>query len=218
MIRIKCPNAKCAKELGIDESKAGGVGACPNCGTKFRIPSAAKIAAKAQQSKTGAPKPPPAPPGSANANKKPWQSEDDFNPYAIKQETEEKGPPEDDRVDQMVRDDFRNKKRERAWKEVGLPTTLMKVLSLIAVGLSLLIFVLATIDVVLYNFKLEQMANPPPGEPKVDPPEMFFADFFNSAPGEAPAMLNWLIWFGILIVELAIFGTILAGAEAMKKL
>jgi predicted nucleic acid-binding Zn-ribbon protein len=179
MIRIKCPNTKCGKELGIDESKAGAVGACPNCGQKFRIPAASKTAAKTPAKDATPPKPAPKP-GSANANKKHWQADDDFDPYAVKQEVEEKGPPEDDRVDTMVRDDTRNRKREKAWKEVGLATTLMKVLSLVIIGIMLLLFIGVSIDVILYNFKLEQMKSPPPGEPKVDPPTMFFADFFNS--------------------------------------
>jgi hypothetical protein len=36
MIRVQCP--KCEKKLGVDDSKAGGVAACPDCGQKFRIP------------------------------------------------------------------------------------------------------------------------------------------------------------------------------------
>src|ERR1700730_9496342 len=36
MIRLQCP--KCEKKLGVDDSKAGGVGVCPECGQKFRIP------------------------------------------------------------------------------------------------------------------------------------------------------------------------------------
>jgi hypothetical protein len=220
MIRIKCPNTKCGKELGIDESKAGAVGACPNCGQKFRIPSApakstakapAKqpVTAKGSGAKTDVPQP--------TTTKKHWQAEDDFNPYAVKHEVD-KPPPEDDRVDQMVRDDWRNKKREKAWKEVGVPTTLMKVMSMVLIGLWLFTFTLVSIDVILYNFKLEQMAHPPPGEGKIDPPEMFIADLFGSAPGEAPAMLCWLIWFIILVINLSIYGTIIAGAESMKRL
>lgn len=37
MIRIKCP--KCATALTVDDSAAGGVGECTDCGTKFRIPA-----------------------------------------------------------------------------------------------------------------------------------------------------------------------------------
>jgi hypothetical protein len=39
MIRIKCP--KCANSLSIPDAQGGGVGACPKCGQKFRVPAAA---------------------------------------------------------------------------------------------------------------------------------------------------------------------------------
>lgn len=223
MIRIKCPNAKCGKDLGVDESKAGAVGACPNCGQKFRIPSAAAkvasktpakqpVTAKESTSKPAAKKPDP--------NKKHWQADDDFDPYAVKQEVDDKPPPEDDRVDQMVRDDWKNKKREKAWKEVGIATTLMKIISMVMIGMWLLLFTLVSIDVILYVFKMEQMAQVPVGGEKApDKPEMFIADiYFGARPGEAPAMLIWAIWFGELVVALAIYGTIIAGSESMKKL
>src|SRR5439155_23920560 len=38
MIRIKCP--KCATALMVEDSAAGGVGECTDCGTRFRIPAA----------------------------------------------------------------------------------------------------------------------------------------------------------------------------------
>ena len=37
MIRFRCP--KCDKTLGVDESRAGEVGVCPECKSKFRIPA-----------------------------------------------------------------------------------------------------------------------------------------------------------------------------------
>src|SRR5438876_1043445 len=39
MIRIKCP--KCANPLAIPDTQAGGVGSCPKCGQKFRVPAVA---------------------------------------------------------------------------------------------------------------------------------------------------------------------------------
>src|SRR5262245_10193320 len=45
MIRIKCP--KCATALMVDDSSAGGVGECTDCGTRFRIP-ATKVTAQAR--------------------------------------------------------------------------------------------------------------------------------------------------------------------------
>jgi hypothetical protein len=38
MIRIKCP--KCAAPLALEDSSAGGVGECTECGAKFRVPAA----------------------------------------------------------------------------------------------------------------------------------------------------------------------------------
>jgi hypothetical protein len=48
MIRLKCP--KCSFALALDDSKAGQVGLCSECGAKFRIP-ARKPAAPARPTK-----------------------------------------------------------------------------------------------------------------------------------------------------------------------
>jgi hypothetical protein len=220
MIRVKCPNPKCRKDLGIDESKAGSLASCPNCGQKFRLPAPEKVAAKAN--KQAANKPGTAAKSPSDSGKKPWQMEDDFNPYQVKIE-EDKPPPEDDRVDQMVRDDFRQRKREKAWKEVGFPAKLMKIMGLIFLVVEILIFLLISLDVVLYNFKLEQISSNTPSGEKPDLPELFIAEIFvpffgQSAPGEAPTGLIWATAFGLFVVRLIYLVVVLAGAESMKKL
>jgi DNA-directed RNA polymerase subunit M/transcription elongation factor TFIIS len=48
MIRIKCP--KCAASLALEDSEAGGVGECTECGAKFRVP-AAKAKSRARASR-----------------------------------------------------------------------------------------------------------------------------------------------------------------------
>ena len=45
MIRLQCP--KCETKLGVDDSKAGGVAVCPDCGQKFRIPGKPAASASA---------------------------------------------------------------------------------------------------------------------------------------------------------------------------
>jgi hypothetical protein len=190
----------------------------------MRLPPAEQISAKARSPVGGKADGAKSASLPAAGGKKPWQAEDDFNPYQVKIEPD-KPPPEDDRVDEMVRDEFRKRKRDRAWKEVGFPAKLMKIMGMIIIALSLLIFLLATLDIILYNFKLEQLnlkgsdqdAPRASGE-KIDLPELFIADLFNSPPGEAPTGILWLIWFGMLVLDLGIFGTILAGAESMKRL
>jgi hypothetical protein len=83
MIRVKCP--KCEKRLGVDDTKAGGVAVCPECGQKFRIPGIpAKTAAAAQKSDpaksaTGKAKPKPQPPARP---KEAWE-EEDSSPYEV---------------------------------------------------------------------------------------------------------------------------------------
>jgi hypothetical protein len=37
MIRVKCP--KCASPVSVADADAGGVGSCPRCGQKFRVPT-----------------------------------------------------------------------------------------------------------------------------------------------------------------------------------
>jgi hypothetical protein len=51
MIRVSCP--KCQKKLGLVDALAGGVGVCPACGAKFRVP---KVTAPAAGKPTAPPK------------------------------------------------------------------------------------------------------------------------------------------------------------------
>jgi len=98
MIRVKCP--KCEKTLSIDDSKAGGVGSCPGCGQKFRIPGvkAEKSAApRPSQTKAAVRRDRPAPSKVANPKspkpaasppKEAWE-EEDSSPYTMEKPIEQ---------------------------------------------------------------------------------------------------------------------------------
>ena len=127
MIRVQCP--KCDKKLALDDSKAGGVGACPACGQRFRVPGtraqtpdtpnadkvratgparhANKATAKQRPAaKQTAPQQPPARP------KEPWE-EEDSSPYAVREEPESDDKP---KVEYGIDKDY-EKKVERKQRE-----------------------------------------------------------------------------------------------------
>jgi hypothetical protein len=130
MIRVQCP--KCDKKLALDDSKAGGVGACPACGQRFRVPGTrsqtpdtpnadkvrasgpsrqadAKKSVTAKQrpaAKQTAPQQPPARP------KEPWE-EEDSSPYAVREEPESDDRP---KVEYGIDKDY-EKKVERKQRE-----------------------------------------------------------------------------------------------------
>ncbi|TMQ34936.1 MAG: hypothetical protein E6K70_04975 [Planctomycetota bacterium] len=127
MIRVQCP--KCDKKLALDDSKAGGVGACPACGQRFRVPgtraqtpdtpNADKVRASgparhankatAKQRPAGkqtAPQQPPSRP------KEPWE-EEDSSPYAVREEPESDDRP---KVEYGIDKDY-EKKVERKRQE-----------------------------------------------------------------------------------------------------
>jgi len=98
MIRVKCP--KCEKTLSVDDSKAGGVGSCPACGQRFRIPGvkAEKSAApRPSQTKAAVRRDRPAPSKVANPKspkpaarppKEAWE-EEDSSPYTMENPIEQ---------------------------------------------------------------------------------------------------------------------------------
>jgi uncharacterized Zn finger protein (UPF0148 family) len=58
MIRLKCP--KCSFALALEDSKAGQVGLCTECGAKFRIPARKSAAAARPTKESEAKRRPPA--------------------------------------------------------------------------------------------------------------------------------------------------------------
>src|SRR5687767_6047075 len=100
MIRIKCP--KCQQVLSLDDALAGTICSCDHCGQRFKAPQPKAAAGKK-----------PAVPATKAPAKKAWQEGDDFTPYAVIQpEESDTRVKDDDRIDQMVKDSFRQKKRE----------------------------------------------------------------------------------------------------------
>jgi hypothetical protein len=155
MIRLQCP--KCETRLGVDDSKAGGVAVCPDCGQKFRIPGKPPASAskpnpakttppprkQAAPAKQAAAKPAPPP----SRPKEPWE-EEDSSPYAV-QEIEELG---DDalKVEYGVDKDY-EKKVERKRKEEEqqeFRTFLGTVVLLVVVGVVVCLLPLIMADLI----------------------------------------------------------------------
>jgi len=136
MIRMQCP--KCEKKLGVNESLAGGVGTCPECGQKFRIPgkpakaNAAKANAPARKQTVPAKQgsKPPAPP---SRPKEDWE-EQDSSPYNVHDTVE---PGEDAKkveygVDKEYEKKLERKRVDEAKKE--LQTFIGLILLLLFIG------------------------------------------------------------------------------------
>jgi hypothetical protein len=115
MIRVKCPN--CELKLSLEDSKAGGVGSCPDCGQRFRIPNAgAEAAPKPRENPARRTPPQERPTRAAEAAARPapqpprrpgdsWMYEDS-SPYAVKDEPDPEPPKELRRVSEDPDDDL----------------------------------------------------------------------------------------------------------------
>jgi hypothetical protein len=220
MLRVKCP--QCAKELSLKPETAGKTVRCPNCTTAFKTPAAAPRAAPAK-----APAAKPASEPAAAIGKAPQpHPDDDFNPYGFKADVP---PPDaealkDDRIDEMVIMAQRQKARNKAWEQIGMPAKFIKRGALSAVVLWIVCMFWITVCVVLYLHKLEQLAaNPRANVGFVKPGEVARAEYvwpLNELPRniqEQPGLI-WGVSFGVFVVVMAIYGVVLTGAEAMKKL
>jgi DNA-directed RNA polymerase subunit RPC12/RpoP len=194
MIRIKCP--KCQKVLGLDESQAGLPASCPSCRQKFMVPGAKQPA--------GAGKPADKP--AQDVWKKPGTEEDDFKPYTFKDE----GPPklvEDKQVDDMVKFATRQRQRERAWNQVGLPAKVLKIWTLVVLTSNILWFFYLMMVLILFWHKQRQGIDSPPLFP-----------FNDIAAENFPALLVFAVGVGGFLFACAICGMILSGVEKMKTL
>ncbi|HMC88689.1 MAG TPA: hypothetical protein VKI17_04035 [Gemmataceae bacterium] len=84
MIRMQCP--KCEKKLGVSDSLAGGVGTCPECGQKFRIPgkpvAEASAGAAPARKQTVPAKQGSKLPAQPSRPKEAWE-EEDSSPYKV---------------------------------------------------------------------------------------------------------------------------------------
>jgi hypothetical protein len=166
MIRVSCP--KCQKKLGLDDSKAGGVGVCPGCGAKFRVPkpAASGTGPAAPSKKPSAPakdvgiragakaeaKAKPTPPAAPPPKQASADDDDGAIPYlVVKNPTP---PPEpkkrrkqmsDDEIDEIGVDKEYLKKRKKKKKEresSGMSGSLIAAVALLVIwiGMSLLVW------------------------------------------------------------------------------
>jgi hypothetical protein len=204
MIRIKCP--KCQKVLGLDDSTAGKPALCPACKARFMVPGPAKApAAAGAGAKPGGPPAPKSGPAQ-DTWKKPGTEEDDFKPYVLQSEPPRK-KVEDKQVDDMVKFAMRQKERDRAWKQVGLPAKILKVTAMSELGTCILAFIYISVVIILFLHKQRQGANTEPLFPFNDIPAARF-----------PAYLVWGLTFGGFVLACVVYGVVLTGAESMKKL
>ncbi len=134
MIRFKCPT--CAKQLRVDDSKAGAVATCPGCSNKLRIPrpsaadtSTPETEPEEERVAAGRKKPAPAPDPEDEPDAPP-EAGDEESP-----EEEEHGSDEgdDDRPRERRRRRRKKKRRARAGFEYWLNPLLMVLVGLVVV-------------------------------------------------------------------------------------
>jgi acetyl esterase/lipase len=131
MIRFRCP--KCDKRLGVKESQAGTIGACPECKHKFRIPGVpAEDEFTNSPPRKSAPKEEDERPAPAPRKRRRVDDEDRFSP----EDDERPSPPlrkrrrvddDEDRSsddDEAERKPARKRKKKRRKKASGLPAWL----------------------------------------------------------------------------------------------
>jgi hypothetical protein len=217
MIRVKCP--KCEKMLGMDDAKAGTLAGCPACGAKFRVPGEKASVQAAAKTKPGGKKivkkvkkP--------DKTKRPWGGDepDDFTPYVVAPASGPDRPPDTSDADTMARHAERQQERNRAWREVGFPAKLMKIMGISMCVILFLAFAYVTVSIVLYVHQtaMFQAAGAREGQgvfkPKPLPP------INQIVPQHLTAGGMEAISAGVLIFGLLYFGFIIAGAEKMKRL
>ncbi len=208
MIRVKCP--QCERTLGVDDAKAGKTVKCPECQNPIPVPAAAKAAAV--KGKPAKPK-----------KYRPGEEPDDFDPYAVDRSEAPKMEGEMELVDDLVRHADKQRKRQKAWNKVGPAARLMKVISFISCIVFIVAFLYMLMTVVLYEHQLKlateekSFSGKSQGPPKpIWPLEEFLATRQHG--GLTSAWWVAVIFFGIMVFGLLWFGTIIAGAEKMKKL
>jgi hypothetical protein len=129
MIRFECP--KCNKKLAVKESRAGGVGVCPECKGKFRIP-----AAPTEEEPTSSPG------TKAKASEEIQESLPEVRERRRAEDADSSS--NDDEAERIPRRKKKKKRRKTAW---GLPAWLdpylaalavLGVVGLLSVGISLI--------------------------------------------------------------------------------
>jgi hypothetical protein len=122
MIHFQCP--KCRKKLGVKEEQAGGVGVCPECQCKFRIPA---------MPNTG--EPASLPPRRSEPGR---QEDGPARPVRKRKRVEDDDdqPPDDDEADRKRARKRGKKRRKRAASpSSGMPEFVVPLISLVVVAL-----------------------------------------------------------------------------------
>jgi hypothetical protein len=208
MIRVKCP--QCERTLGVDDAKAGKSVKCPECQNSIKVPAASK--ATATKEKPSKPK-----------RYRPGDEPDDFDPYAVQQVEATRLPGETELVDDLVRHADKQRERQKAWNKVGPAARLMKVLSLISCIIFIAAFLWMFMTVVLYEhqLRLQQIEAKEGGKNNLPAKPLWPLGEFLASPAHGGLTSSWyvaLIFLGIMLFGLFWFGTIIAGAEKMRKL
>jgi hypothetical protein len=211
MLRVKCP--QCAKVLGLEDDVAGKMAKCPSCNATFKVPAAAP-----------APRPKAAKPAKADplANVPAGTGKAEPGDIATYGFTQDKGPVDkdaidEDRVDAMVRDLQRNKKRNAAWEQIGPPAKIVKLVTLIQALILILSYLFTLFAVIMINHQMDQiLAQGQKITARTLPSYVWpVSEFWDK--GTNPSFVFWVTtaWF---VPLLCLYGLVLAGAECMKKL
>ncbi len=208
MIRVRCP--QCRKGLGLKDELGGKKIKCPHCTSILTVPaSAATVAAQ---------EPPPASPGKpASPPAKPTNDGDDYTPYSIEAVHQVATEAKDDRVDELVLHALKQKARNRAWMQVGFPSTWLKRVALISCWIIVFFFLWTTVNCVLYSFNMEKLSR----LGKLTEKRFELGYYFpldeiwdrDDAPG-----FVFVVTLGITLFLLVYLAIIIKGAEAMKRL
>jgi DNA-directed RNA polymerase subunit M/transcription elongation factor TFIIS len=210
MIRVKCP--QCERTLGVDDAKAGKSVKCPECQNSIKVPAAAAAKTTATKEKP-----------SKGKRVRPGEEPDDFDPYSVEEHLPPKIQGETELVDDLVKHADKQRKRQKAWNKVGPAARMMKVLSLVSCIVFIVAFLYMFMTVVLYAHqkRLATQDSSFSGKGNMAPTPLWPLGEFLPSKSHGGLENEWyvaLIFFGIMVFGLGWFGTIIAGAEKMKKL
>lgn len=211
MLRVKCP--QCSKVLGLQDDVAGKMAKCPSCNATFKVPAAA---------------PKPAPKAAKKAKPDPLENvpaataatgADDIATYGFTQDTGpvDKAAIDEDRVDAMVRDLQRNKKRNSAWEQIGPPAKIIKIITMIQALVLIFSYLFTLFAVIMLNHQMDQILAKGQKITAKNLPNYVWpvSEFWDK--GTNPTYVFWVSTAGF-VPMLMVYGLVLAGAEAMKKL
>lgn len=196
MIAFHC--AQCRHSLSLKDELAGKKIRCPKCQAVLQVPA----------------RPAAVPVAPAKRHSEP----DDYTPYGIEPILEIPEEIRGNKVDELVKVANRQKARNRAWNQVGLPAKWLKICALIFVTLWLATFAYVTLASVLYLHKYEQFIRKVEGGPKSLNDLRWMWPVSEVVDRDAAPGYVFGIACSIFFPVMIIYGFILAGAESMKRL